>query len=174
MVNSKRYIYLVEGETEKKLIHFLITEMNYIQPGKIKKFNLFQTPITNAFLSTISQRTTIIVVFDTDLLNPNKKLFDKNLEKLRNSKNVNQIILIPQITNLEDEIVYCTKIKKIEDFFNSETVEKFKAELLRISNKNLFTKFKLNNLDIYKLWTRCSTNAYYCCYENESDKIKLK
>lgn len=112
MAHSRRYLYFVEGETEKKLIDFLKSETGHIQTGKSRVVNLFQTPITSSFLSNIPQKTTIIIVFDTDLANPNKKLFDKNLLKLSKSKNVEEIILIPQVSNLEDEIVHCTDIKR--------------------------------------------------------------
>lgn len=40
-VRQGRYLYLVEGDTEKKMIDVLKTEMNCIKAGKSRVFNIF-------------------------------------------------------------------------------------------------------------------------------------
>lgn len=69
--------YLVEGETEKKVISALKNE--YIYPGKVAVLNITQDHLKERFLRTIPHATRIILVFDTDV--DDKKRVDRILEK---------------------------------------------------------------------------------------------
>lgn len=64
---SKNYLYLVEGETEEKLVSVLKTELQVIVPGRIQKFNVLQESIPRSFIQSFKRNTAVICVFDTDV-----------------------------------------------------------------------------------------------------------
>lgn len=169
---TNRYLYLVEGETEKRLIDYLKTVNRSIQPGKVKILNLFQEKIPSALLATIIPNTVVIVVFDTDLKHPNISLFEGNLKKLRKIGNVVSVLFVPQIQNMEDEIVYSTVIQRIEDFFPTEDARRFKKRFIEASDQSLKTKFSLHNFDVRLLWSR-QPNGNFQKYTNNAKKIKF-
>jgi len=41
MIRNKYYHYFVEGESEEKIVNILKTELQWIVPGKVQKFNLW-------------------------------------------------------------------------------------------------------------------------------------
>lgn len=69
---------------------------------------------------------------------------------------------------MEDEIVYCTNLKNIKNFFNSKSNSNFKKEFL--NSNNILQKLEQFHFDILKLWSRVGTN--YKQYKNNSFKIK--
>lgn len=69
---------------------------------------------------------------------------------------------------MEDEIVYCTNIKNIKNFFKSKSNSNFKKEFL--NSNNILQKLEQFNFDILKLWSRVGVN--YKQYKNNSIKIK--
>lgn len=144
--------------------------MQAIIPGKIRIFNIFQQTISTSILANISQNTSIVLIFDTDLKSPNFNIFNKNIEILKKSRNVKNIHLIPQCKNLEDEIIYATTIKKIEDFFPSES-NKFKSKFIKAPNTFLYSKFRYHSLEIDKLWSR-NPEGVYSKLKNQAQVIK--
>lgn len=173
MVNDfNKYLYFTEGETEKKLIDLLKTDLQVIKPGKSKVFNVFENRITPALLTNISSKTKIVLIFDTDVVKPNFDIYDFNLSKLRNSRMVKDIITIPQCRNFEEEIVYSTSIKKASQLFAVENNTKFKATFLRMDNKFLQSKLEESSFDIKKLWSR-NPKGPFSIIENQASKIKL-
>ena len=66
MTGNRKYQYLVEGETEKKLITELKKEGGYILSGAVNHFNVVEHRLTNAMVANISSNTIVILVFDTD------------------------------------------------------------------------------------------------------------
>ena len=173
MNRKHNYVYFVEGDTEQKIIDVLKTNMESIQPGRTIVFNIFQDTITPARLTRLSPGTIVIIVFDTDQVNPNFKLYDSNLKKLKKARNVTDIILIPQCKNFEDEIVFSTTINKIESFFPSESVSKFKADMLKVNDITLSKKLEKHQFDIDKFWSR-EPSGVYSSIPNNALKIKLK
>lgn len=81
--------------------------------------------------------------------------------------------MIPQCKNLEDEMVHCTSIRNITEFFPTKNVEKFKQKLLASNDKFLSNKFEEKNFDFNKLWIR-NPDGIYSKIQNESNLIKLK
>lgn len=172
-VQQARYLYLVEGDTEKKMIDVLKTEMKCIQAGKSRVFNIFQREITRSVLTGISTNTTVVLVFDTDLGNPNLDKFCLNIARLKESKNVKDIVFIPQCNNFESELVYATSIRKIIDFFPTETVEQFKTRFLSIKAQYLAAKLDHNNFDLKKMWSQLP-DGKYSSIKNTSERIKIQ
>ena len=68
---------------------------------------------------TLERETTVVLVFDTDVEKVN--ILDENIKIIKNSNNVRDIICIPQIKNLEDELIYSTNITKIIDLLESKS-----------------------------------------------------
>lgn len=173
MSKNIKYQYFTEGETEKRLVDWLKTEKRLIKPGKSMVFNMFQRAVTNPLLMKISESTIVVVIFDTDLISPNMDMFLSNISKLSKSRTVKKVLLIPQCKNLEDELIRCTSIRQITDFFPSENVEKFKAKFLDSNDHFLSNKFRENDFDFSKLWIK-DTTGIYSDLHNNAKEIKLK
>ena len=161
------YHYFVEGDTERKFIE-VIKENKYVYSGRIEKRNLLEKKISDNILKNIQKNTTIVIIFDTDVIDINNiNILDKNIEIFENSKK--KVILIPQVKNLEDELIYSTKIKKIEDLLESKSDDDFKRDFMRWNN--LIKKLEEKEFKISKLWSREATDIYKK-YKNDSEKIK--
>ena len=161
------YHYFVEGDTERKFIE-VIKENKYVYSGRIEKRNLLEKKISDNILKNIQKNTTIVIIFDTDVIDINNiNILDKNIEIFENSKK--KVILIPQVKNLEDELIYSTKIKKIEDLLESKSDDDFKRDFMRCNN--LIKKLEEKEFKISKLWSREATDIYKK-YKNDSEKIK--
>lgn len=78
-------------------------------------------------------------------------------------------ICIPQVKNLEDELIYSTKIKKIKDLLESKSDDYFKRDFMRCNN--LIKKLEEKEFKISKLWSRNAVDIYEK-YKNDSEKIK--
>ena len=85
---------------------------------------------------TLERETT--VVFDTDV--EKVDILDENIKIIKNSNNVRDIICIPQIKNLEDELIYSTNITKIIDLLESKSKKDFKNNFNNC--KNLIKKLE--------------------------------
>ena len=60
---------------------------------------------------SIQAGTTVVLVFDTDVTDINLK----NLELLSRYCGKLKIVFLPQVLNLEEELVRCTDVKKITE-----------------------------------------------------------
>ncbi|MGL5903599.1 MAG: hypothetical protein ACRCZO_13030 [Cetobacterium sp.] len=146
------YIYFTEGETEEKIISVLKKE-NLIFPGKINTLNLLQKRITNARIRDISNGTTILIVFDTDIQDQTKIIqLNENISILSKVKEVKNIILIPQNKNLEDELIYATTVTSIKELFDSKSNSDFKRDLKACSN--IFQKLESKNFNNKVFWRK--------------------
>ena len=126
------YHYFVEGDTERKFVE-VIKESKYVYSGRIEKRNLLQKKISDNILKNIQENT--IIVFDTDVIDINNiNILDKNIEVFENNDRIKEVILIPQVKNLEDELIYSTKIKKIKDLLESKSDDDFKRDFMRCNN----------------------------------------
>ena len=169
MTGSRKYQYLVEGETEKKLINELKKEGNMILSGTVNHFNIVEHRLSNAMLSSISSNTVMILVFDTD-----KKKTDilrDNISKLKRSRNVKEIWCVMQVENLEDELIRSTDIKKIRELIGCRSDKDFKREFLK--EKRLITKLKEHDFNIEKMWVATPSKEYND-FTNDGKKIKVK
>ena len=69
-------------------------------------------------MRTLDSNTIVILVYDTDIAKLD--ILDENVKLILKNKNVKAIVFIPQIFSIEDELVYSTDIKKIEDLLDSK------------------------------------------------------
>lgn len=167
-MRSKFVQYYVEGEDEEKLIHVLKTDLGVILPGKIQKLNVIDDNLTDARLMTLHPRTMVVLIFDTDT--ERTDILSRNLEKLKKCSAVSEIVTIPQILNLEDELVRSCDIKKITELLGSKSKKEFKTNF--IHTKNLAYKLREHQFDINQLWSRQPLSPYKNIM-NQAEKIKL-
>ncbi|MCR5754991.1 MAG: hypothetical protein K6G30_09315 [Acetatifactor sp.] len=160
--------YYVEGNDEKKLLTELKTSMQLIVPGKIETFNVVQERFSNVRLMQIKENTTIILVYDTDT--NSTEILKENIARLKKCHAVKEVICIPQVANLEEELVYCCDIRKITELLNSRSQGQFKHDL--IIEKNLKEKLISHKFNINKLWERQPQNQFHV-FENGACRIKL-
>lgn len=164
---GKFYQYYVEGECEQKLIEELkIYEM--VIPGKVSVFNAVQNHFKNAQLMQLKRETTVILVFDTD-----KNDYDvliENIEYLKNYPTIKEVWIVPQIRNLEDELIYSTDIKTIKQFIPSKSKSDFKRDFR--AEKRIMEKLNKHNFRMEKLWCR-DYSSEKRAFINDGRKLKL-
>ena len=124
-MDNKRYIYLVEGECEEKLIDALRLNPPLIHPGKPEKFNVIQDELPIRKLMKYPVGCVVVLVFDTD-----KEITEhlkKNLELLRSLPFKVEVMTVVEVLNFEDELERSTDAKRAQDFTKSESVTEFKS-----------------------------------------------
>ena len=124
--------YFVEGEDEKKLVNTLKNDLKVIIPGRVQIKNVVQDIVSDMILRTFKQGTIVVLIFDTDTNNTDT--LNKNISNLKKHRNVANIITIPQVKNLEDELIYSCNIRRITELLNSRSVSNFKSDLIHITN----------------------------------------
>ena len=159
--------YFVEGENERKLIETI--KNKYLYSGKIKIINTIQNKVPNSILRILERETVVVLVFDTDV--EKIDILDENIKLIMSSNNVKDVICIPQIKNLEDELIYSTNINKIVDLLESKSKTNFKNDFNNC--KNLMKKLEDKEFKISKLWSRNAVDIYKK-YKNDSEVIKKK
>ncbi len=119
MSRNEKYQFFVEGECEKKLIDELKKQQTMIVSGRVNVFNVTQNELPNALLANLSNRTVVILVFDTD--RQDAITLRKNIQKLRKYRNVKDIWCVMQVRNLEDELVSATDVREIKELFDCKS-----------------------------------------------------
>lgn len=160
--------YFVEGDDEKKIVNILKNDLKVIIPGRIQKLNVIQNIISDIILRTFKQGTIVVLVFDTDTNNVN--ILNKNIEKLEKCRSVSEVITIPQVKNLEDELLYSCNIRRITELLNSRSVSDFKSDLIHITN--LSSKLKEHSFDINRFWSKQPGQPYEHII-NMANKVKI-
>lgn len=161
------YRYYVEGECEK---HFLDTYKSGVDPvfhpRKVEVFNILTHVITQTRLINFSKNTTLVLVYDTDL-SPTD-IFERNLEQLKNNKNINKIIHVQSVKNFEEELIYSSDLNNINEMFNTKSVSEFKT---KFNGANITNKMKKINFDFVKIWSRNPPKSFNK-YKQGSNDIK--
>ena len=167
------YLYFIEGKLGEKIINTLKKE-NLILPGKISTFNLLENQITNSRIRSISNGTTIFIVFNTDIQSQKKiNQLNKNIEILSKLKEVKNIILVPQNKNLEEELINSTTVSSLKELLDNQPNTDFERELERCSN--FFQNLKLKKFDINIFWRRpLNPNCKFEQYINNLVSLKVK
>lgn len=160
--------YYVEGEDEEKLINVLKTELKAIRAGKVQKLNVVTQNLTNARLMTLRPGTMVVLVFDTDA--GNIDILNRNLKALKKCPAVSEIVTIPQVPNLEQELVRSCGIKRATELLDSKSKKDFKSDFIRISN--LADKLRKHQFNINCLWCGNPPPPYQDI-KNMSANIKL-
>lgn len=168
-LSNTRIQYYVEGECEEKLVKTLVAH-NLILPGQTDVLNPVQDHIKPTHLRKLPAKTTVVLIFDTD-----KSYLDilkTNIQFLKKHPNIKQIITIPQVTNLEKELIRCTNVHQIRRLLNCKTNSEFKTAF--IEEKHLYEKLQLHRFDFEKLWSEKPSEAFLKAeIRNESKLIKL-
>lgn len=150
---TSHFHYFVEGQNEKTMLSSI--KGHHIRSGKVSVLNVLQHSISSAQLMTLGERTCVILVFDTDVLDDKQiEYLERNIRLLDKSRKVTDILVVPQIKNFQDELVYATSIKSATDFTKSNSTKDFKTDFN--NEKDIRAKLKKENFDIKKFWARSS------------------
>lgn len=161
------WVYLVEGEDEKKLVRTLITDMGLILPGKVRVLNVVQEKITRTQAVSFGELANIILVFDTDC--DNSAILNSNIKLLKSLSNVQNVYCIPQVRNLEDELLRSCKIRTIRELTSSKSNTDYKKDLIRMTN--LASHLKTSGFDIKIFWNRVPSGTF-SGIPNDASKIR--
>lgn len=167
MAKNEIYQFYVEGEDEKKVIETLKKDMNSIVSGKVEVLNVIQKEIKTPRIRTLKTGTNVVLVYDTDI--EKTDILDKNIRQLKASKHIKRIICIPQVYNLEDELVSATNVRQAMDILGSKTLTDYKRDLIKCTN--LDKKLQERDFDIAKMWNKTPPDSF-ARYGNDSDLIK--
>ncbi len=163
------YQYFVEGEDEIKLLNVLKSDIGCITAGKVDKFNPVQKNFTSARIRTLKPNTVIILIYDTDV--EKIEILQKNIAFLERQTAIKEVFCIPQVKNLEEELMRACQIRSIEELTGSTSKKDYKRDI--ISCTNLDTRLKKCNFDIQKFWQCIPKNGFYI-FGNDAEKIKKK
>lgn len=110
------------------------------------------------------------MIFDTDI--NNLDILKTNIQFLKKHPNIKKIITIPQVTNLEKELIRCTNVRQVRHLMNCKTNSEFKNAF--IEEKRLYEKLQSHHFDFEKLWTEKPNEAFQKAgIQNESKLIRL-
>ena len=166
-MGTKRILYFVEGQCEEKLINALKREPSLVQPGKCKVFNPISAKLTpNDFIS-IPIGSVIVFVFDTDVANAD--ILRHNLKMIKKYGPRCEAVLVPQVKNIEDELLRATIAKKIEDLTKSKSLSNFKTDFCSL--KNCRAVLENHKLNMQELWSK-NPDGVFEEYPQQSSKIK--
>lgn len=88
----------------------------------------------------------------------------------KKSSNIKDVYCVPQVKNIEDELIRAMGLKNIEELLNSKSKKDFKRDMLR--ERNLKSKFESHHFDIQKLWAMNPATPFDKI-TNHSKKIKI-
>ena len=111
--------------------------------------------------------TIVILVFDTD--KDETDILDSNLRFLKKQPNVKKVIIIPEVKNLEDELVRSCNITNVKDLMRSKSNSEYKSDLAKC--KNLKQVLINNQFDIHSFWNQ-DPKGVFAKYKNDSKLIK--
>ena len=168
-MNIRRIQYFVEGQCEEKLVNALKKEPCLILPGRCKVLNPVNEKLSpNDFIS-IPLGSIIVLVFDTDVADID--ILDRNLKMIQKYAPRCETILVPQVKNIEDELLRATIVKNVEDLTKSRSLSNFKSDFCAL--KNCRAVLEKQELSMQKLWSMDPDGAFEK-YPQESGKIKQK
>ena len=121
--------FFVEGVGERTIINTLKTDFQCIQAGKVDVFNVIQNKLNKNMLMKLKPGTIVILVFDTD--KDETDILDSNLRFLKKQPNVKKVIIIPEVKNLEDELVRSCNITNVKDLMRSKSNSEYKSDLTK-------------------------------------------
>lgn len=162
------YHYYVEGEDEKCILNALKSNMNCIESGKVERFNVVQNKFTYARIRPLKMGTKVVLIYDTDVQN-NIGILQDNIEFLKKQSSIKDVICIPQVYNLEDELKRACNIRTIGEITQSGTKKDYKRELIACSN--LGARLNKCGFDISKFWSKMPSNQFKK-FGNDAKKIK--
>lgn len=156
MSKTPYYQYFVEGEDEKKLVNTLKSDLELILPGKVQVFNVTQNKLNKLRIGNLKARTKVVLIFDTDA--GNISILEDNIAFLKKASAVSEVITIPQVPNLENELIKACNIKQIKELLGSNSASEYKHDLIKASN--LAQKLVEHQFDFKKFWCTCDVDTY--------------
>ena len=169
MKKSANYHYYVEGQDEKSLLEVLKRDIKCIRSGKIETFNVIQEKISIARIRPLKQGTVVVLIYDTDV-QTNLKILQYNVSFLKAQRGIKDVVCIPQVKNLEDQLLYACKIRNIEELTKSITKTEYKKDLIRCSN--LEERLHQCQFDIVEFWNRIPEGVF-SQFGNDAEKVKI-
>lgn len=167
---NNKCIYYVEGPCEQQLIAALKETPARLIPGKVKVFNVVQNLIPKSQMLSVQAGTTVVLVFDTDVSQTSN--LKKNLELLTRYCGKLKIIFLPQVLNLENELVRCTDVRTVMELTKSGSVKNFKTDFCKIKTKDCRSMLERHKLDYPRLWMTKVPEAFNFV-DNNSFQIKI-
>ena len=82
-----------------------------------------------------------------------------------------KIIFLPQVLNLEDELVRCTDVRTAMELTKSGSVKNFKTDFCKMKIKDCRSMLERHKLDYARLWMTKTPEAF-SFVENNSSQIK--
>ena len=169
MRNEGIYHYYVEGEDEKKLLEVLKRDLGCIEMGKVDNVNVVQTKFSIARIRPLKQDTTVVLIYDTDV-ESGIDILQANVSFLKKQKGIKEVICIPQVKNLEDELLRSCNIKNITELTKSNSKTNYKRDLINCNN--LAARLTACGFESSKMWNRVPSNKFKR-FGNGADKIKI-
>lgn len=167
-MRTKYVQYYVEGDDEEKLVNVLKNDLRVIRPGKVQIMNVVQNEFTEMRLRPLLPGTMVVLIFDVDAGNP--ETLKKNINILEKNSRISDVITVPQVRKLEDELVRSCGLKNITELLNSKSRSEFKSDIIKVSN--LANKLREHGFDIKKFWSGSPIPPYEWII-NQSDRVKL-
>lgn len=155
---NHRCIYYVEGACEQQLLAALKQVPSKLIPGKIKVLNVVQNLIPKSQMLSIQAGTVIVLVFDTDIAHT--IVLKKNLELLKRYCRRIKVIFLPQVPNLEAELVRCTDVRRVEELTKSDGIKNFKVDFCRMNPSECRLMLERHQLDCDRLWMTKTPDAF--------------
>lgn len=165
---GKYYHYFVEGKTEEKMLQILKTDLQLIAPGRIQKLNVVEKRLSRPWLMTLRQGTIAVLIFDTDT--GNDSILLENINLLKGERIIADVLCIPQVRNLEDELLRCCSIHQIRELTGSRSNRDFKRDMIK--DNNFTQKLREQNFDFEHFWSM-QADGVYKSVKNQADKIKI-
>lgn len=110
----------------------------------------------------------MVLVFDTD--KNDTAILLRNIQFLQKHSAVKEVLCIPQVKNMEDELVYSCNLKSVKELTGSKSLKDFKRDLLKCSN--IASRLKNCGFSIVKFWSRMPQNKF-SGIPNDAEKIKI-
>lgn len=161
------YHYFVEGEGERAIINALKTDLQCIQAGKVDVFNVIQNKLNKNMLMRLKKGTIVVLVFDTD--KDQTDILDENIRFLKKQSHIKNVICIPEVRSLEDELICSCNIKNVKELMKSKSNSEYKKDLAQC--RNLSQVLMKYQFDIEMFWNKDPMGAF-AKYKNDSKLIK--
>lgn len=126
-----KVLYIAEGEIEERFIKFL-TQNNFIQMGRFKKFNLTQNRLKDSDSPLTTKIDKAICILDTDVISAT--IFSNLIFNLKKLKEIcsNCVIILIQYKNFEDELRFVLNNDNLTKLFHlpntTKDLKKFLAQ----------------------------------------------
>lgn len=150
------YQYFVEGETEAKMVQVLKTDFRCICAGKVKIHNVVEKPLSRGSFTSLRFNTTAILIFDTDTTDAT--LLNENITMLNSQPMIKRVLCIPQVQNLEQELMRSCDIHRIKELLSSKADKDFKTDFCKCNG--LRGALLKHHFDFSQFWVSTPSEAF--------------